>query len=167
VLAPGRRDDPVQFVDVRDLAEFMVRLLEAEQSGIFNAAGPERPMTAREFYKAAQTALNANVEFTFVDDYDFLAAHKIEETIPWAMLRGNDDGMMSIRNDRAMAAGLTFRPLADTLRDTLAWWPTVSDARRAKPRFTITPEIEAAALADWRARGDSGSRPSPARSPKE
>ncbi len=153
VLAPGKHDDPVQFIDVRNLAEFMVRLLEDGRSGVFNAVGPEHPMTAREFYPAAKAALDADVQFTYVDDYDFLAAHGIEEAIPWAMLRGNDDGMMSIRNERAMAAGLTFRPLAETVRDTLAWWPTVAEARRAKPKFTITPEIEEKALADWHARG--------------
>lgn len=153
VLAPGRVDDPSQLIDVRDLAEFMVRLLEEKRSGLFNAVGPERPITARAFYAAAAAALNANVTFTYVDDYDFLRAHKIEEAIPWAMLSGNNDGMMSIRNARAIAAGLTFRPLADTVRDTLAWWPSVPEARRAKPRFSITPEIEAAALAAWHARG--------------
>jgi 2'-hydroxyisoflavone reductase len=152
VLAPGKRDDPVQIVDVRDLAEFMVRLLEDGRSGIFNAAGPRQPLTARAFYDAAKRALNADVRFTYVDDYDFLSAHKIEEAIPWAMLRGNDDGMMSVKNGRAVEAGLTFRPLAETVVDTLAWWPSVSEARRSKPRFTITPEIEAKALANWHAR---------------
>lgn len=153
VLAPGRADDPSQFIDVRDLAEFLVRLLEQQRSGLFNAVGPEQPITARAFYAAAAAALNANVKFTYVDDYDFLRAHKIEEAIPWAMLSGNNDGMMSIRNARAIAAGLTFRPLAETVRDTRAWWPSVPEARRAKPRFSITPEIEAAALAAWHARG--------------
>lgn len=153
VLAPGRADDPSQFIDVRDLAEFMVRLLENKRSGVLNAVGPGRPMTAREFYVAAAAAIKADVKLTFVDDNDFLRAHRIEESIPWAMLSGNLDGMMSIRNARAVAAGLTFRPLADTVRDALAWWPTVPEARRAKPRFTITPEIEAAALAAWHARG--------------
>lgn len=153
VLAPGKVDDPAQLIDVRDLAEFMVRLVESGRAGVFNAAGPERPMTARAFYAAAVAALRADVRFTYVDDYDFLRSHKIEESIPWAMLSGNDDGMMSIGNVRTVDAGLTFRPLADTVRDTLAWWATVPEARHAKPRFTITPEIEAAALADWRARG--------------
>ncbi len=152
VLAPGRRDDPVQIIDVRDLAAFMVRLLEQKKTGIYNAAGPAQPLTAPEFYRAAATALNATVTFTYVDDYEFLAAHKIDEAIPWAMLRGNDYGMMSVKHDRAVAAGLTFRPLATTVRDTLAWWPTVPEARRLKPRFTITPEMEAQALADWHAR---------------
>ncbi|MEO7084318.1 MAG: NAD-dependent epimerase/dehydratase family protein [Gemmatimonadaceae bacterium] len=153
VLAPGKRDDPSQFIDVRDLAEFMVRLLEQRESGVFNAVGPAKPMTAREFYQAARAALKTDVKFTFVDDYDFLADHKIDEAIPWAMLRGNDDGMMSIKHGRAIKAGLTFRPLDQTVRDTLAWWPTVPEARRLKPRFTITPEMEAKALADWHARG--------------
>jgi 2'-hydroxyisoflavone reductase len=60
---------------------------------------------------------------------------------------------MSVKNDRAIGVGLTFRPLATTLRDTLAWWPTVPEARRLKPRFSITPETEAQALTDWHARG--------------
>jgi len=153
VLAPGKPDDPMQLIDVRDLAEFMVRLLENRQHGIFNVAGPKTPLTAKRFYPAAAEALTAKVRFTYVDDYDFLEAHKIEESIPWAMLKGNDYGMMSVKNDRAIAAGLTFRPLATTVRDTLAWWRTVPDARRAKPRFSITSEKEAAALADWHARG--------------
>jgi len=59
--------------------------------------------------------------------------------------------MMSVKNEKAIAAGLTFRPLADTVRDTLAWWPSVPAARREKPRFAISPETEAKALADWHA----------------
>jgi 2'-hydroxyisoflavone reductase len=153
VLAPGRRDDPVQLIDVRDLAEWMVRLLEDQTTGVFNAAGPRELLTMPSFLEQAKAALNADVKFTWIDDYDFLAAHGIDEAIPWARLAGNDDGMMSIRNDRAIAAGLTFRPLATTVRDTLAWWPAVLEARRQAPKFAITPEKEAKALADWHALG--------------
>ena len=153
VLAPGKKDDPMQIIDVRDLAEFMVHVAEGDRRGIFNVAGPKQPLYARSFYEQAAKALNANVKYVFVDDYDFLVAHKIDESIPWALLRNNDYGMMSVKNDRAIAAGLTFRPLATTLRDTLAWWASVPQARRDKPRFNITPEIEAQALADWKARG--------------
>jgi len=151
VLAPGHADDPMQIIDVRDLAEFMIHLLETERRGVHNVAGPYESLTARRFYDAAAKAIGANVRYTYVDDYDFLAAHKIDEAIPWALLRGNDYGMMSVKNEKAIAAGLTFRPLADTVRDTLSWWPTVLEARRAKPRFTISPETEAKALADWHA----------------
>ena len=152
-LAPGRRDDPVQFIDVRDLADLMLRLLEDQRSGVYNAVGPRGTLTMPEFLEQAKTAIDSNAKFTWVDDYDFLAAHGIDEAIPWARLAGNDDGMMSIRNEKAIAAGLTFRPLATTMRDTLAWWPTVPAARREHPKFAITPEKEAQALADWHARG--------------
>jgi 2'-hydroxyisoflavone reductase len=152
VLAPGRPNDPVQFIDVRDLAAFMVLLLEHNQGGVFNAVGPAKPMTARQFYEAARAALAVDVTYAFVDDYDFLAAHKIDEAIPWALLRGNDDGMMSISGAKAAAAGLTMRPVDATIRDTLDWWTTAPSARRDKPRFTISPDMERAALADWHAR---------------
>jgi len=68
------------------------------------------------------------------------------------MLKGNDYGHMSAKNDRAVAAGLQFRPMEVTVRDTLAWWPTVPEARRQAPRFAIKPEQEATALAAWKAR---------------
>jgi 2'-hydroxyisoflavone reductase len=152
VLAPGRRTDPVQIIDVRDLAAFMVTLLEQRRGGIYNAAGPRQPMTAYEFYDAAARDLGVTVKLTHVDDYAFLAAHGIEEAIPWAMLKGNDDGMMSVKNTKAISAGLSFRPLADTVRDTLAWWGTVPEARRTRPKFTIQPEQESKALAEWHAR---------------
>ena len=152
VLAPGRRDDPVQFIDVRDLAEWMVRALEEQRSGIFNLAGPRDTLTMPQFLEAARAALNADVRYVWVDDYDFLAAHGIDSAVPWIMLRGNDAGHTSIRNARAVAAGLTFRPIAETVRDTLAWWPTVPEARRTSPRFAFTPEKEAVMLAAWKAR---------------
>ena len=150
VLAPGKREDPVQFIDVRDLAEFYVKLLEDGQRGAYNAVGPESMMTSRRFYDQARQAINPEATLVFVDDYKFLEQHKIEEAIPWAMLKGNDDGMMSIKNDKARAAGLGFRPVATTLHDTLAWWRTVPEARRKAPKFTIKPDQEASALAAWK-----------------
>jgi len=153
VLAPGKRDDAVQFIDVRDLAAFMVRTLEHRRSGVYNVAGPRSRMTMREFLEGARDALNADVRFTWVDDYEFLRQHRILSAVPWVLQEGNELGHLSIRNDRAIAAGLTFTPLATTVRDTLAWWATVPEARRTAPRFAITPEQEATALAAWRARG--------------
>ncbi len=152
VLAPGKRDDAVQFIDVRDLVAFMVRTLENRRSGVYNVAGPRSRMTMREFLEGARDALNADVRFTWVDDYDFLKQHRIMSAVPWVLQEGNEFGHLSARNDRAIAAGLTFTPLATTVRDTLAWWPTVPEARRNAPRFAITPEQEATALAAWKAR---------------
>jgi 2'-hydroxyisoflavone reductase len=152
VLAPGRREDPVQFVDVRDLAEFMVRLLEDGRSGSYNVVGPQAMMTMPALLEQACAALGSDAKFTWVDDYAFLSKHKIEEAIPWAMLKGNDDGMMSIRHERAEAAGLKYRSLAATVRDTLAWWNTVPEARRKSAKFAISMAQEAEALAAWHGR---------------
>jgi 2'-hydroxyisoflavone reductase len=152
VLAPGRRNDPVQFIDVRDLAEFMVRLHEDGRGGVYNVVGPEAAMTMSTFLEQARAALGSSARFTWVDDYAFLSKHHIEEAIPWAMLKGNDDGMMSIRHERAQAAGLTYRPLAVTVRDTQSWWATVPAARLKSTKFSISPVQEAEVLAAWHAR---------------
>lgn len=152
VLAPGRRDDPVQIIDVRDLAEFMLRLVEQRRGGVFNVAGPRERLTTESFYQRARATVNPSATLVFVDDYAFLEAHKITDVVPWVMQKGNDEGHMSIRNDRAIAAGLGFRPLETTLRDTLTWWGTVPEPRRTQARFALTPEQEAAALAAWKAR---------------
>jgi 2'-hydroxyisoflavone reductase len=153
VFAPGKKDDPVAFIDVRDLAEFMVKVLEDNRSGIYNVVGPRRPMTSREFYDRARAAINPSVKYVFVDDYDFIEAHKIDSSVPWVLLKGNDYGHQSIKNAKVIAAGLKFRPVEDTLKDTLAWWPTVPEARRNAPRWAISAATEAQALADWKAKG--------------
>jgi 2'-hydroxyisoflavone reductase len=151
VLAPGRRADPVQLIDVRDLAEFMVKLIEDGRDGIYNAAGPREPLTIEGFLEQARAAVNPAAKLTWIEDYVFLEAHEIVDSVPWVLLKGNDEGHTSARNDRAIAAGLTFRPVEDSVRDTLAWWPSVPAERRDKPEFSITPEKEARALADWHA----------------
>jgi len=160
VLVPGKRDDGAQFIDVRDLAEFMVKLVEDKRSGPFNVAAPRDPITIRTFVEEAARALDvsagsgqrAKVTFTQVDDYDFLTENKIFSMVPWVIPTGNNFGHTAISNARAKAAGLAFRPLATTVRDTLAWWPTVPEARRNAPRFALTPEQEATVLAAWKAR---------------
>ena len=87
-----------------------------------------------------------------MDDYDFLTEHKVFSMVPWVLPTGNNLGHTAISNARAKAAGLGFRPLGATVRDTLAWWPTEPEARRNAPRFALTPEQEATVLADWKAR---------------
>jgi 2'-hydroxyisoflavone reductase len=152
-LAPGKRDDPVQIIDVRDLVELMIKLVEEKRSGVYNVSGPRDTLTISQFLDGAISALNSTAKLTWVDDYDFLEAHRIRGAVPWIMLKGNNYGHTSIRNDRAVAAGLGFRPLAMTVRDTLQWWNTAPADRTANPRFAITPEIESKALGDWHALG--------------
>ena len=151
-LAPGKKSDPVQVVDVRDLVAFYLKLLEEKRGGTYNASGPRDPLTMESFLDQAMKALGSTSRLVWIDDYEFLKAHQIPESVPFIMLEGNDLGHTTIKNGKAVAAGLAFRPLAETVKDTLGWWATVPEERRAKPRFTITPEIEAKALLDWKAR---------------
>jgi len=155
VLVPGKRDDTAQFIDVRDLAEFMVKVLEDKRSGPFNVAAPRDPITIREFVEQAARALDAKVTFTQVDDYDFLTEHNIFAMVPWVIPTGNNFGHTAISNARAKSAGLAFRPLATTVRDTLSWWSTVPETRRNAPHFSLTPEQETTVLAAWKARKGS------------
>jgi 2'-hydroxyisoflavone reductase len=157
VLVPGKPDDPVQLIDVRDLTEWMIRLIETKTGGTFNAVGPLAPLTMAEFVYGARAAVAAPVSWVWVDDYDFLEANRLRYAIPWILPRGDELGSLRINHDRAVAAGLTYRPLAVTVRDTIEWWysDAVTEERRKNARFAIPPQREAEILEAWRARGAS------------
>lgn len=152
VLAPGRREDPVQWIDVRDLAAFYIKLLEDQQSGIFNGVAAETTVPSRQFYETVHATINPKANFVYVDDYALLEKHGLVEIVPFVLLAGKNLHATEQTSTRSAAAGLRTRPLMETLRDTVAWWPTVPEARRQKPKFVITPEIEAKVLADWKAK---------------
>ena len=151
-LAPGNKSDRVQFIDVRDLAAFMLTLAEAGGSGVYNAVGPREAMSVEQFLAGAVAALNAEVQFTWVDDYDVLAQHGIEGVVPWILTRGNDYGHTHIVSTRAAQAGLALRPMADTLRDTLAWFNGLPAERRAAAKWALPEAKETELLAVWKAR---------------
>jgi 2'-hydroxyisoflavone reductase len=153
VLAPGDGTDPVQFIDARDLAEWTVRAAEARHLGIYNATGPARPLTTRAMLNGTAGAVRAHPSFTWVPA-NFLDAQKISawSDMPvWVPGSGDTAGFHRRSIRRALAAGLTYRPLAATAADTLAWFRSLPAARQAKLRSGLTPEREADALAKWKA----------------
>ena len=154
ILAMGRRTDPVMLMDVRDLAEFCVHLVETEVGGVFNIAGPSSLLTQEEFLHGLRFCTGKDVRWTWVDDYDFLKEHSLGFATPWVLLEGPHVGYTSINIDRALAHGLSMRPLAQTHLDTRDWWfsEAVTEERRNNPRFPLSAEREAEILAAWRAR---------------
>src|SRR5690606_22845586 len=73
VMAPGRRTDPVQFIDVRDLTEWMIRdVVERGLTGVYNAAGPRDRLTMEEFLYGAHAAFSSDIDWVWIDDYEFL-----------------------------------------------------------------------------------------------
>jgi len=158
VLVPGSHDDPVQFTDVRDLTEWMVRLIEQGVTGVFNGGGPfYHQATIAEMVYGIRSATEKPVEWIWVDDYDFLREQRVRYMVPWIMPMGDELGHTRIDFSKAVAHGLTFRPLAVTVRDTLDWWASdaVPAERRANPKFVLTREREAGIIAAWKARKGS------------
>jgi len=150
VLAPGDPTDPVQFIDGRDLAEWVIRMAEKKETGIYNATGPDKTLGVGAMLEGIKSANNSKADFTWVNA-DFLEAQKVTpwgDMPVWVPPRGEEGGMGRISIQRALAKGLTFRPLAVTARDTLAWFKS-QPPERQKLRAGIIPEREAEVLAAW------------------
>jgi 2'-hydroxyisoflavone reductase len=156
VLVPGKADDPVQFIDARDVAGFMVRLLEEGRTGAFNVAGPASPMGMHPFVYGAHAAFANPISYVSIPDYDFLAEQGVTEVVPWIPPVGDNYGTARASIEKAVSAGLDFTPLATTVRDTYKWWNSgvVSEERQAR---MVSGEDslmarEAEIIAAWRAR---------------
>ena len=151
VLAPGNPDDPVQYVDGRDLAEWTIRMVENREAGVYNATGPAKPIGVGGMLSGIKDAEKSNATFTFVPN-DFLKQQKVEAWSDMPVWAGDELGLSRTKIDRALSKGLTFRPLADTARDTLAWFKSLPSERQAKMKAGLTPEREAEVLAAWKKR---------------
>lgn len=155
LLAPPPKD-PIQVIDVRDLAEFLVHCAERETMGVFNAVGPDRVLTMGELLDACNEVTGAKAEFVCADGA-FLDAQKANELPIWTQPGSEFGGFGAVSNQKAIAAGLTFRPLLDTVRVTWEWWSGIADAAKA-PMWDsartgrLTPEREAEVIAAWLAR---------------
>jgi 2'-hydroxyisoflavone reductase len=156
VLAPDNPNDPCQFIDSRDLAEWTVRVAEMRLLGTYNAIGPDKPMTIAEMLYGVKAITNAGAQFTWVP-WDFLQAQKVRpwrDMTVWQPPYGRTAGYQRRDASKAISHGLTFRPLAVTAKDTLDWHRTRPEKERLA---TLNGEIngigmkrEAEVLAAWR-----------------
>jgi len=134
VIIPGKIDDPVQFIDVRDIAEWMIRLIETGTTGTYNGAGPASAMTMPAYVYGAHAAFGSKVNFVSIDDYDFLEKNQIPFMAPWILPGEKFKGMSRVNIEKSVASGLTYRPLATTVKDVHDWWysDAVTQERRDK-----------------------------------
>jgi 2'-hydroxyisoflavone reductase len=150
VLAPGPAERGIQFIDVRDLGAWLVEACASGATGAFNATF--EPISFTDMLAACGEA-----EITWVDD-DFLVEHGVEpftELPLW--IPGPDAAFLQMSVAKAVAAGLRFRPLEETARDTLTWAQEageqlVNDRGNRQGRAGLDPAREAELLAAWRAR---------------
>ncbi len=157
VMAPGAPTGPAQIIDARDLSEWTIRMCEQGDTGIYNATGPRAPLSFAEMLYGcrAVTSGSNDIRFTWVDAA-FLEEQGVSawsEMPVWVPDTPENAGFARVSIERAVAKGLTFRPLAETARDALEWFGTLPAQRRAKMLAGIDPEKETRVLAAWHARG--------------
>ena len=151
ILVPGDGHDPIQIIDGRDLGEWMIRLAEAGTTGTFNACGPDYPLSMDAMLYGCQAVTGGGMTLTHVSPA-FLDEQQVGLPI-WVPSKDNPyAGYGAVSNERAIAAGLTFRPLATTVQDLLAWFHSLPAERQAKLGAGITREKEAELLKAWHAR---------------
>ncbi|MEJ2604564.1 MAG: NAD-dependent epimerase/dehydratase family protein [Gammaproteobacteria bacterium] len=140
VLAPALPETEIQWVDARDLCPWVIRLAEADRAGVFNAAGPAAPVDRRGLLWGIAATTSAPVRL----HWPAPALLESLEIVP--PMLSSTDGSVHFVNTSAMAAGLGFRPLAETVLATHGWWQGLAAERRANPRRWITPQQEAEAI---------------------
>jgi 2'-hydroxyisoflavone reductase len=157
VLAPRAPDQPVQLIDARDLAGWIVRMVEAGATGVYNATGPATPLAFGPMLERIAAATGAHAELVWVDE-DRLAEAGVKpwDGLPlWLDLERRPDyrGFLAVDIGRATGAGLSFRPLEETIADTLAWvrqrpaGPARPEGSPLPPPAGLSPEREAELLA--------------------
>lgn len=151
MLAPGSPSDPLQIIDVRDLAEWLVRVVENNLTGLFNAAGPEKPWSMGELFAACKQVTGKETKLTWVpSEFLIKQGENGDGEIPiWAPPLGQYAGMHLYSNAKAVKAGLTFRSPVVTTKDTLEWFKSQPQERRDKMRAGLKPEREAELLRLW------------------
>jgi 2'-hydroxyisoflavone reductase len=156
VMAPGSPTDAVQFIDARDLAEWTIKMIEARETGTYNATGPDKPLSIAEMLYGIKAVTTAGAQFTWVPA-DFLAQQNVRgwRDMPvWVPPTPGNAGFSTRSAARAVAKGLTFRPLAVTAKDTLDWARTRTTEQQqalAEGRVAgLSAARESGVLAAWR-----------------
>ena len=158
IMAPGKLDDPAQWIDVRDLTEWMVRLGESGTGGTFNAVGPRTKCGIGELLYGVKACFSNDAHFTWVPQ-EFLAKNRVRswaEMPVWSYTGASTVAFSTSVIEKAKAAGLTFRTLEDTVRSAMAWYHSRPADEQEKLRAGISPEREVEVLKLWHAeQGDT------------
>jgi 2'-hydroxyisoflavone reductase len=134
---PGSKHRAIQFIDVRDLSEWIIRMAELKKTGVYNATGPQEKFTMQTFIEAC----SPEEDYIWMED-EFLVEHRVEaftELPLW--IPENDEmwaGFLQVNTAKALQDGLSFRPLSETIQDTLDWF----QLREAPFTKGLNPEKE-------------------------
>ncbi len=155
VIAPDYPDMAVQIIDVRDLAEWTIRMVEQHRTGVYNATGPQDPLTFADVLDACCAVTSSDAHIAWVDE-DFLLEQGVGPWIemPLWIPSSENSALSKTSIRRALDAGLTFRPLTTTIQDTLVW--AMTRPVDIQWRAGMRRERERALLDTWRQRQGAG-----------
>jgi 2'-hydroxyisoflavone reductase len=153
VLCPAPATAPLQIIDARDLAGWIIRMVEARQTGCFNAIGPATTLTFQHMLEQCKTASGSDAHFTWVDE-QFLLDHKVDPSrdLPlWIpKMETSYSGFYAVDCRRALKCGLAFRPLSDTARDVLDTLQGYANGSKAPISTGLSTGREAELLQTWK-----------------
>ncbi|KQL18042.1 SDR family oxidoreductase [Cytobacillus solani] len=148
ILVPGRSSRPVQLIDIKDIASWVLTMAEKRKAGTFNVTGPKNILTIEELLNTCKVVSNSNAQFVWAEE-TFLLKHKVQ---PWtemplwipecSPLEGQAKpwkGTFSFNIDKAVNSGLAFRPLEDTIYD-IYQWEKVRDSMERRAGISLTKE---------------------------
>ncbi len=143
VLVPEPKDYNVQYIDVRDLSDWTIKMIEDKKTEIFNGTGPDFKLSMSDFLNKCREILNSETEFIWVNQ-QFLEKNKVENwtDLPVWIVDKKYAGMMLTSCAKAFATGLKFRPLEDTIKDTLKWCQARPNDYKWKAGLKIERETE-------------------------
>lgn len=150
VLVPDRAQQPTQFIDARDLAEFTVRMVEKKASGTFNSVGPAHDVNIGEVWSVCKLNCGGLPEEVIVSD-EFLNENDVKDWVDLPFVLPPDDGMLIVDNSAALSQGLTCRTVAETVIDLAAWHKGRGEVEL---KAGMSREREAELLEKWGAKGD-------------
>ncbi len=140
MLTPGDPTQQTQFIDGRDLAIWTIHMVETGKRGVYNATGPDYALAMGQFLNACKTVTGSDAHFTWVSDA-FLTQHEVDLPLyaPEEYI-----GFSTVNCSKATTEGLIFRPVADTIRDTLDW-----KGKDVELKVGLKPEQEQQLLQEW------------------
>ena len=163
VLAPGDPEAPTQFIDARDVAEWVLDMAERAAAGTFNVTGPAEPVALRRVLETCREVSRSDARFTWVES-EFLQEQGVGPWLEMPLWLPANVGSLEAPIGRLLAAGMRYRPLDSTVRDTLRWARAepVADQQldaggRLRPLGGLAPEKEAAVLHAWHSRARAAS----------
>jgi len=162
MIVPGKPEDPIQVIDVRDVADWVIHCIENNIVGVYNATGPAKELSTKAMLEGTRAGISSHVAFEWVD-LEFLEKEKVsvESHFPlYAAPVGDTAGFHRCNISRALSHGLKFRPVSETAKATLDWYKSLPAElqTRIAPQFATKEneeswlDTEKRVLAKWRSR---------------